>query len=116
MLSSGIDSTLIAAILKKELSKNIKCFTATSQIKEIDEKNNSREISKYLGLDHDFIEIKTNQKNFRQMLDIYGDVNENLTVLSIKEICKKVKENYKVCLSGLGGDEIFAGYNKHKFF
>ena len=85
-------------------------------MEQIDEKNNSQKISKYLGLDHEFININSNNDNLKQMLYIYGEPNENLTVLSINEICKKINKNFKVCLSGLGGDEIFSGYRKHEFF
>ncbi len=114
-LSSGLDSSLIAAIIKKELNRNIDSYTVSFS-KNYDESEFAQNIANYLEINHKIIE-NTNEDfyNVRNLNDIYNYPNDNLTALSIYLMSKGVNEKIKVAITGLGGDEAFFGYNKYDF-
>jgi len=114
-LSGGIDSSLITAFASKN-NKNTKCFTlGFQQFKELDEVYQASEIAKKYNLEH--IVKQANAKEFIK------DINE--TVLAYEEPYHSISANYQltkmahqnnttVILNGLGGDELFGGYDCYK--
>lgn len=117
-LSSGLDSSLIAAIASRELDAKLTTFSM--QYKDgVDETEDAQKISKYLGLPN----VKVNSsldkswKNAPEFLiNLYGTLNDNLTSISFLQMSKLARTHFKVALCGLGGDELIYGYNKYHFF
>ena len=117
-MSSGFDSTLIAAICKKELNYDLKTYTVMTpeNHKEI---QHVKQICRYLGISNKIVKFNYN-KNFdkisKNLLNIYGEPNDNITTLMFMEMSKIIrKDGFKVSLCGLGGDELILGYNKYSF-
>jgi len=118
-MSSGIDSILIASLIKKELSQNIDAYTVKFDSNKVhDESPYAKKIAKLLGLNH--ITISSNYKknyNLNNLLELYSfDPNDNLTIFSIFAMSQIARKNIKVALCGMGSDEIFLGYNRYSFF
>ena len=118
-MSSGIDSILIASLIKKELNQNIDTYTVKFNSSKIhDESTYAKKIAKFLGLNH--TTISSNYKknyNLNNLLELYSlDPNDNLTIFSVFAMSQLARKNIKVALCGLGGDEIFLGYNRYSFF
>lgn len=118
-LSSGIDSTLIASIIAKEIKEKIQCLTiGFKNFSSIDELQNSLKIAKYLKLPQKKINLKISSKEItsKNLLKMYGQPNDNLTIIPVKKMTEVAKKlNFKVGLTGIGGDEITKGYNKQRF-
>jgi asparagine synthase (glutamine-hydrolysing) len=113
-LSSGVDSSLIASIIKKELNYNLETYTVS--FGGNDETLMSKKISEYLGLKNNVVKPKSKDfYNCENLLSLFGYPNDNLTALSIYLMSEAVSKNIKVALTGLGGDEAFLGYNKYHF-
>ena len=118
-MSSGIDSILIASLIKKELNQNIDTYTVKfNSTKVHDESPYAKKIAKFLDLNH--TTISSNYKknyNLNNLLELYSlDPNDNLTIFSVFAMSQLARKNIKVALCGLGGDEIFLGYNRYSFF
>ena len=118
-MSSGIDSVLIASLIKKELNQSIDAYTVKFDSAKVhDEAPYAKKIAKFLGLNH--ITISSNYKknyNLDSLLKLYSlDPNDNLTIFSVFAMSLLAKKNIKVALCGIGSDEIFLGYNRYKFF
>ena len=118
-MSSGIDSVLIASLIKKELNQSIDAYTVKFDSTKVhDEAPYAKKIAKFLGLNH--ITISSNYKknyNLDSLLKLYSlDPNDNLTIFSVFAMSLLAKKNIKVALCGIGSDEIFLGYNRYKFF
>ena len=116
-LSSGIDSSLIAAICSKELKKKISSFTISFEGKE-DESTNAKKIADHLGIPNIIIPFenkKGNKKLLGSLCDLYGVPNDNTASYNIFQMSKLAKNYVSVILSGIGGDEVAMGYNKYKF-
>ncbi|MBD1109341.1 asparagine synthase (glutamine-hydrolyzing) [Pelagibacterales bacterium SAG-MED50] len=118
-MSSGIDSILIASLIKKELNQNIDTYTVKfNSAKVHDESTYAKRIAKHLGLNHTIIssDYKKNY-NLNNLLELYSlDPNDNLTIFSIFAMSQLARKNIKVALCGMGSDEIFLGYNRYSFF
>ena len=118
-LSGGFDSVLVAAIAAKELGNRSMCLTVGFPQGRIhDESEDARAIADCLQLDHMVVESKDDIEdvNSRYLFEMYGQPNENLSIASVHQISKVAAEqNFRVALSGIGGDELSLGYQKHYF-
>ena len=116
-LSSGLDSTLLATIIKKELKVDIDTFSFYEK-KESETIKYLKSITNYLGIKSKVINNLSHEFKNQDFKDAYQDINECDTYFPYYEMCKYLKDktNIKVILSGMGADEIFYGYNKYEFF
>ncbi len=115
-LSSGVDSSIISAIMQKNSSKKINTFTIGFANKEFDETPIAKKISDYLGTNHEEIIFDKTQllsivPKINQIYDEpFADSSQIPSTLLSSLASKKVK----VCLSGDGADELFGGYQRYK--
>lgn len=118
-LSSGIDSSLIASIIKLELGKDIKTYTVKFDSRKThDESILAKKISSFLRIDNEILisqnDLKYTYDNLKMLYS--GDFNDNPTIFSYYQMSLVASKNIKVAISGLGGDELFLGYNRYSFF
>jgi len=112
LFSGGIDSVVLALMLKR-LKIKFKCYVCG--VGNSEDVRYSKEISEELGLDLEVIEVKENEveKYVKKIVKLVGcDVVKVGVALPLFIALSKVKE--KVVFSGLGSEEIFAGYERHK--
>ena len=115
MLSSGIDSSIIAYEISNILN-NINCYSVDFEGKEQNESVMAKKFSDSLGFSHETILISKNKLDeiaedlFRGLDEPCGDT----AIIPSYLISKKAKINgIKVLLSGAGADELFGGYSRH---
>lgn len=115
LFSGGIDSTIIAFIAKK-LGRNFTCYSFG--LKGADDLEWARKASKELGLELTAIEMS--KEDFERCIintsKILGEcdavkISVGTVFYPLLEQIKKDKINHVV--SGLGSEEIFAGYERH---
>ena len=118
-LSSGVDSSLIAALLCKELDKkDILSFTVKYDKRFIhNESEDAANIARYLGMEHMIVDnvVDDGSQNMDALNKIFGEPSYGLTALSIKKMSTLAKDHFGVALAGTGGDEVFFGYSKYGF-
>jgi diphthine-ammonia ligase len=121
LFSGGIDSTFIAFILKK-LGLEPILFTAALNepgLKDADDLHAARKAAHYLRLP-----LKENLVSLDDTEEYIRDVIKHIETTNIVKVgvalpfylsCKIArKEKCKVLFSGLGSEEIFAGYQRHR--
>ena len=117
-LSSGVDSSLVAALAAKELNQDTLAFTVKFPARQVaDESERAAAIARFLGLPHEVVDSLGDPEGTDPylMFDLYGEANDNLTVIPAYQMSLTASSTLKVALSGLGGDEVFYGYNKYQF-
>ena len=110
-LSGGIDSSLIVGIVSERLNIKIDTFSVTFDEQEFSEAKYSNLIAKKFNTNHH--EIALNQDDFKQavpkaLLAMDHPSGDGPNSYVVSEAVKN--SGLTVALSGLGGDELFAGY------
>jgi asparagine synthase (glutamine-hydrolysing) len=119
--SGGIDSSVIAASLEKGRLKALMLQydpTALRQAGIVDDFSYSGAIARKLGLDVEWIGESDRSDGLLELARRVAAGNEelisDLTFTAMEAISKEAAaRNYKVMLSGMGADEIFAGYPRY---
>jgi asparagine synthase (glutamine-hydrolysing) len=116
-LSGGIDSSLILAIMQSQSSKAVKSFTIGFSEKEFDESTYASNVAKYLGTDHTELIVSPNDllAVVPELSKIYDEPFADSSQVPTFLLSSLASKKVKVSLSGDGGDEMFAGYNRHRF-
>ena len=116
-LSSGIDSSLIAALLRKNYKRDFLSLTVSYDRNSINEAIDAKKIADYLKLDHIIVNSSdtSSQHNLDELDTIYNEPNAGLTAFSVFQMSQLAKPHFTVALAGVGGDEVFYGYGKHNF-
>jgi len=112
MLSGGIDSSIVTALMARNMSQPAKTFNIGFNENSFDESSYARRVAKHVGTDH-HEEIMTP----RTVLDLVGKISDVLdepmadaSVLPTYLLSRFTRSHVTVALSGDGGDEMFAGY------
>ena len=106
-LSSGIDSTLILALLREEYPSNEIESVSVKFRESIDETDASKKISEKFQTNHHILEIDNFLEELPKAISI---VKQPFWDLHWYYLVKKMKNFTNVFLSGDGGDELFGGY------
>jgi asparagine synthase (glutamine-hydrolysing) len=114
-LSGGIDSSTIVGLMSEISTQPVKTFAVTFHEKEFDESPYSKMIAQKFKTDH--TEIKLSANDFMNLvpealnaMDHPSGDGPNTYVVS--KVTRQA--GVKMALSGLGGDEVFAGYDVFK--
>ena len=117
-LSGGIDSSLVAALLRKTGRDDLPMFTVSFGDNSANEAPFAAEIAKHLGLSHQILPL--DESRLPELIDDYLDCYEqpyaDSSGLPSMLLCEAVKEHVTVALCGDGGDEFFGGYSRYDWF
>lgn len=114
LLSGGIDSSALTHFLSLKSNSRIKTFSIAYSEKEFNETEKARVISKKYNTEHFETILKPDIKNLLEK--IVGSFDEpfaDSSAIPNYLISKYAREKVKVALTGIGGDELFAGYPRH---
>ena len=110
-LSSGIDSTAIAAIARKEHTR-VKTFTVAFSEEEFSEGSIARATANVLGTDHSEFLLTADEMRLRLDEAIAAFDQPSADGVNTYFVSWAARQaGLKVALSGLGSDELFGGYS-----
>ncbi len=114
-LSGGIDSSTVAAMMQQSASNPVKTFCIGNTASGYDESSHAEAVAKHLGCEH-----HTLIANPADMLAIVPEVARHWdepfadsSQIPTLMVSRLTRQHVTVSLSGDGGDELFAGYNRH---
>lgn len=115
-LSSGVDSSMLLAIMAKYASTPVHTFTIGFEGGEkSNETDDARKIAEHFGAQH--TEMIVSPEDYRKYYDRYlWDIEEpvgNETAAAFYFVSQLASRRVKVTLTGQGADEPWAGYPRH---
>ena len=115
-LSGGVDSSIISALACR-INPTLKTFSiGYSDEPHFDESQYAEKVAQHIGSDHKTIYLSNDKllSNLDEMLGYLDEPFADSSSLAVFALCKEVRKELTVALSGDGSDEYFAGYNKHR--
>jgi len=114
LLSGGVDSSLLVALMKRQTDDVHTFSVGYADNPLFDESVYFNKVARQYGTHHHHKEVR--QGEIAALVDEVCDVLDEPigdTSVFLNYYIGFVAQSVKVCLSGLGGDELFGGYNRY---
>ena len=117
MLSGGLDSSLIVAVMARNMSEPVKTFSVGfRESPDSNELADARHVSEVFGTEHHELELSFLEDTVDlETLSWYMDEPlADLSALGFLALSELASRHVAVALSGQGADELLGGYRKHR--
>lgn len=114
-LSGGIDSSLIVALSQQQLDRPLLTFSIGFHEADFDETQYARQVSEWVRTEHR--EYKVTPDAVSILDDLVWHYDEpfgDSSAIPTWYLCQRTRQHVTVALSGDGGDELFAGYDRYR--
>ena len=113
-LSGGVDSGAIATAMAKSTPTPITTCTMGFDDPNFDERHAADRVAALIESQHHDNEVSCDAaEHLRTIAAVFGEPFADTSALPTYLLCKLTKKYAKVALSGDGGDEVFAGYDRY---
>jgi asparagine synthase (glutamine-hydrolysing) len=119
-LSAGLDSSSIVAMMSRATQQPVRTYTITFPKKyrvgenTLDDPEVPARLAKKLGCENHRIEVEPDVADLLPRLTWHMDEpTADPAIIMAYLVCREARKQATVMLSGVGGDELFAGYRKH---
>ena len=114
-LSGGLDSGVIVATMAEISSKPVKTFSIGFEEAEYDELPYARQVVERYNTDHHEFIVKMDSIDvIQKLVHHYNEPFADPSSLPMYYVSKLTSDHLKVALTGDGGDESLAGYNRYR--
>jgi len=115
MLSGGLDSAVITALMAAEMSQPVKTFSVGFDGAQHNELDAARETAGALGADHHEMSLSFDDPvDLDALIWALDEPVADLSAIGFMALSQLTAEHVTVALSGQGADELLAGYGRYR--
>jgi asparagine synthase (glutamine-hydrolysing) len=114
-LSGGVDSSAVVAAMAQSAEGRIRTFSIGFDVGAFDETPHAREVASMYGTEHEEIRIEPRAVEvLPKLVWHYGEPFADPSAVPSFYLAEATRRHVTVALSGDGGDESFAGYERYR--
>jgi asparagine synthase (glutamine-hydrolysing) len=115
MLSGGLDSSLIVALMAGESTRPVQTFSVGFSGAPDNELPVAREVAQALGTEHHELELSLDDPvDLEELIWSLDEPVADLSAIGFKALSELTARHVTVALSGQGADELLAGYDRYR--
>ena len=113
-LSGGIDSSIVTAIAQSHTDDPVATFSMGFPVADYDETGPAARVAEHLGTRHTRLEINPDDADIIDgLVEHFDEPFGDSSAIPTYHLCRQTRRDVTVALSGDGGDELFAGYERY---
>jgi asparagine synthase (glutamine-hydrolysing) len=114
LLSGGIDSTIVVALMAEASTRPVKTFTVGFSDARYDERRYARAVTERYGTEHQELVLEVDPtETLARLACAFDEPLGDEAALPLFLICEAARRHVTVALTGDGGDEAFGGYERY---
>lgn len=116
-LSGGIDSSLVTALMQRQSTRPIRSFSVGFADARLDESDHAARVATHLGTHHTAFRVSEDDALavVDRLPDIYDEPFADSSQIPTFLVSQLARDEVTVALTGDGGDEVFAGYDRYRW-
>ncbi|HEY0457615.1 MAG TPA: asparagine synthase (glutamine-hydrolyzing) [Pyrinomonadaceae bacterium] len=113
-LSGGVDSSTVVALMAEASTGAVKTFSIGFEEQDFSELQYAKRVAEHVGAEYNEFIVRPNALEvLPTLVEHYGEPYADASAIPTYYVSKETRRFVTVALNGDGGDESFAGYERH---